>query len=98
MCNPRILEIFFLKYSYNFPASISVFAVADGVVILLSGGMREGQVIEDAPQNVWGKKYEDHLIILHVSKTLFVNYANVTTFYKDFVARKSNIPTGESTL
>lgn len=89
---------FFLKDPYNFPASIPVFAVADGVVIMVSGGIREVPAIEDAPQNVWGKKYEDHLIILQVSKTLFVNYAHVTTFHKDFAARISNIPTDESII
>ena len=69
---------FILKEPYKFPASVPVLAVADGVIIRVSNGTREVPPIPDAPEAVWGRQYDDHLIELKVSETITVNYAHVT--------------------
>ena len=69
---------FALATPYVFPASVPVLAVADGVIILASNGTRTVPNIPDAPESVWGHEYDDHLLVLMVSKTVQVNYAHVT--------------------
>lgn len=72
---------FVLAAPYVFPANVPVFAVADGVIILASNGTRTVPSIPDAPESLWGRAYDDHLLVLKVSTTLTVNYAHITTFH-----------------
>jgi hypothetical protein len=86
---------FVLKHPYVFPASVPVLAVADGVIILASHGTRSVPSIPDAPQGLWGMEYEDHLLQLKVSKDVTVNYAHITTYHPDLVAKIGVLPNDE---
>jgi hypothetical protein len=92
---PRDHGGFALAAPYAFPASVPVFAVADGVIILASHGTRMVPPIPDAPEALWGRAYDDHLLVLKVSTSIRVNYAHVTDFYPGFAARLPNIPKDE---
>jgi hypothetical protein len=86
---------FVLKEPYVFPASVPVLAVADGVIIRASLGTRSVPPIPDAPEALWGRQYDDHLLVLKVSETIDVNYAHITDFYPPFAAKLGNIPRDE---
>lgn len=86
---------FVLAVPYVFPASVPVLAVADGVIILASNGTRAVPNIPDAPQSVWGREYNDHLLVLKVSKSVQVNYAHVTTFHPTLATKLGNLPKDE---
>ena len=83
---------FFLAAPYVFPASVPVLAVADGVIILALNGTREVPPIPDAPESVWGREYDDHLLVLKVSESVLVNYAHVTTFHPTLAAELDDLP------
>jgi hypothetical protein len=99
MGDPNILPKdhggFVLKHPYVFPASVPVLAVADGVVISVSHGTRAVPEIPDAPQNLWGMEYEDHLLRLQVSKEVIVNYAHITTYHPSLAAAIGDLPADE---
>lgn len=86
---------FSLTNPYVFPASVPVLAVADGVIILASNGTREVPPIPDAPEAVWGRKYDDHLLVLKVSESVTVNYAHITTFHPTLAVELGNLPKDE---
>ena len=86
---------FALAEPYVFPASVPVLAVADGVVIRASLGTRSVPAIPDAPAALWGRQYDDHLLVLKVSETIEVNYAHVTDFQPAFEAKVGNLPRDE---
>ncbi len=84
-----------LRHAYRFPAATPVYAVRDGVIFEVRHGTREVPQIEDAPQNLWGRTYEDWALRLKVSKAVTVNYAHVTELHPDVLARIGNIPRNE---
>lgn len=86
---------FVLKAPYVFPADVPVFAVADGVIILASYGTRTVPSIPDAPESLWGRTYDDHLLVLKVSTNLTVNYAHITTFHRTFMEKLGKLPKDE---
>lgn len=86
---------FFLAAPYVFPASVPVLAVADGVIILASNGTRAVPAIPDAPEALWGREYDDHLLVLKVSESVTVNYAHVTTFHPTLAAELGDLPKDE---
>jgi hypothetical protein len=86
---------FTLAAPYVFPASVPVLAVADGVIILASNGTRTVPPIPDAPETLWGREYDDHLLVLKVSESVTVNYAHVTTFHPTLEAKLGNLPKDE---
>ena len=86
---------FTLAAPYVFPASVPVLAVADGVIILASNGTRAVPNIPEAPESVWGREYNDHLLVLKVSKSVQVNYAHITTFHPKLGAILENLPKDE---
>lgn len=86
---------FALAAPYVFPASVPVLAVADGVIIRASNGTRAVPPIPDAPENLWGREYDDHLLVLKVSTDVQVNYAHITTFHPTLAAELGNIPKDE---
>ncbi len=86
---------FALAAPYVFPASVPVLAVADGVIIRASNGTRAVPPIPDAPENLWGREYDDHLLVLKVSKDVQVNYAHITTFHPTLAAELGNLPKDE---
>jgi len=87
-----------LANAYRFPASTAVLAVADGVVVQVSNGIREVPPIPDAPQQLWGTQYDDHLIRLKVSETITVNYAHVTDFHPAFAAKVGSLSRSEEAI
>ncbi len=86
---------FILAAPYVFPANVPVFAVADGVIILASNGTRAVPSIPDAPESLWGRTYDDHLLVLKVSTTITVNYAHITTFHPTLAEKLGNLPKDE---
>lgn len=86
---------FSLAAPYVFPASVPVLAVADGVIILASNGTRAVPPIPDAPEALWGREYDDHLLVLKVSESVTVNYAHVTTFHPTLAAELGDLPKDE---
>ncbi len=86
---------FALAAPYVFPASVPVLAVADGVIIRASSGTRAVPPIPDAPEALWGREYDDHLLILKVSESVTVNYAHVTTFHPTLAAELRDLPKDE---
>ncbi len=86
---------FVLKQPYVFPASVPVLAVADGVIITASHGTRSVPSIPDAPQELWGMEYEDHLLQLKISKNVIVYYAHITAFHPDLAAKIGDLPNDE---
>ncbi len=92
---PRDHGGFALAAPYVFPASVPVFAVADGVIIRASHGRRAVPAIPDAPEALWGREYDDHLLVLKVSESIQVNYAHVTDFHPTLAAQLTDLPMDE---
>jgi hypothetical protein len=86
---------FHLREPYRFPASVPVIAVANGVIVRVSNGTREVPPIPDAPEEVWGRQYDDHLIELKVSETITVNYAHVSAWGPATEAEFGDMPKSE---
>ena len=87
---------FVLAEPYAFPASVPVLAVADGVIIRASNGTRAVPNIPDAPAALWGREYDDHLLVLKVSESVLVNYAHITTFHPTLAAELDDLPKDEA--
>ena len=92
---PRDHGGFALVAPYTFPANVPVLAVADGVIILASNGTRTIPPIPDAPEAIWGRAYDDHLLVLKVSQSIQVNYAHVTDFHPSLEAQLPSLPKDE---
>jgi hypothetical protein len=86
---------FRLSNPYSFPASTPVFAVRDGVILKVRHGIRAVPEIPDAPQELWGREYNDWALQLKVSETITVNYAHVTELHQDILDQIGDIPTDE---
>jgi hypothetical protein len=93
---PRDHGGFPLLVPHTLPANIPVFAVADGVVVLTSNGVRAIPDVEWVPESLRGQEYDDHLIQLKVSETIIVNYAHVTDFHPSFAEKVGDLPRTES--
>lgn len=84
-----------LSNPYSFPPSTPVYAVRDGVIIMVRHGIRSVPAIPDAPEALWGVEYEDWAFVLRVSQTLDVNYAHVSDLHPDILAQVGEVPTDE---
>ncbi len=93
---PRDHGGFDLTEPYNFPASVPVLAVSDGVITHASLGTRSVPPIPDAPEASWGRTYDDHLLVLKVHESILVNYAHVTDFHPNLASRLGNLPRDEN--
>ncbi len=92
---PKAHGGFTLLGAYTFPASTPVYAVADGLVIRVSNGTREVPPIPDAPQSVWHKTYDDHLLTLKVSKSMLINYGHITDFSPELLDKLPKLKKSE---
>jgi hypothetical protein len=88
---PKAHGGFMLSNPYTFPASVPVFAVADGVILRVGRGTRHVTHL-DAPPALIGQSYDDWALEIRVSTTMRANYGHITELHPAIRARVGDPP------